>query len=354
MIRKLVITGAVTALVLLILEGALRLFWPQIFPHHIQGLYAPHPELGHVLAPNRETIITEPEYRITARTNSNGFRGAELSPKTEGTIRIVCFGDWLTFGEGVEDDQTYPILLEAALRRLYPGRDIQVINAGIAQYGTVDELAYFKSVATQLAPDFVILEFYAGDDFEQNEFPSRVRHEFHDGALEERRSFNKTTGPPWLTSLYWLKHRSHLAHFVSERAGQAAIRANLIADLEKASSTHFNEEQARRARELLLEFKAVAESVGARTLFIFAPERMQVLARPKEELRAAQVVAQAADESGSDFLDFTPMLAGQEDVHSLYLKWIGTWRPSTYRLAAETVAQKINELGWLADAATAQ
>src|SRR4029434_10163166 len=149
-------------------------------------------------------------------------------------FRSVCCVDWMTCGEGVEDDQTYPVLLEADLRRRYPDRDIQVVNAGIAQYGTVDELAYFKSIAQELDPDFVILEFYAGDDFEQNRVPSRERHEFHNGALEEKRSFNKTTGPGWLTSLYWLKHRSHVVHWASERVGQAALQANLLGDLENA------------------------------------------------------------------------------------------------------------------------
>jgi hypothetical protein len=144
-----------------------------------------------------------------------------------------------------------------------------------------------------------------------------------------------------------LKHRSHLAHWVSERAGQMALQANLIADLENASSTHFSDEQARRARDLLVAFHSVAETVGAPMLFVFVPERMQVLAGPKEELRAAKVVADAARETGSAFLDLTPMLAQQENPKDLYLKWIGTWRPPTYRLAADTVAKMILDLGWV-------
>ena len=89
-------------------------------------------------------------------------------------------------------------------------------------------------------------------------------------------------------------------------------------------------------------------------LFIFIPERMQVLARPKEELRAAAFVAEAADETDSGFLDLTPLLAEQEDVRSLYLRWIGTWRPPTYRLAADAVTQKIVALGWIQDASPSE
>jgi hypothetical protein len=261
-------------------------------------------------------------------------------------IRIASFGDWMTWGAGVEDDQTYPALVEAALRRNHPGRAIQVVNAGVAHSGTVDELAYFTHVAERLAPDFVILQFYAGDDFEQNRSPSRERHEFRDGALEERRSFGRTTGPGWLTSLYWLKHRSHLVHWVSERAGRVAMRANLMPDLERASSSHFDEEQAQRAHELLVEFGSVARELGAPLLIVFVPERMQVIGRPTEPLPAAGVVARAADAAGASFLDLTPVLLEEEDLDSLYLVWVGTWRPKTYQLAADAIASKIVELGW--------
>ena len=337
------------ALVFLVLEAALRLFWPEFFPHHVPGLFAPHPELGHVLAPDRETHIVKPEYQLTTRTNAAGFRGAELSPKTGTTVRILCLGDWLTWGEGVEDHETYPILLEAALRQRYPGRHVQLINAGVPQYGTLDEFLYLESIARGLEPDFLIIQFYAGDDFDQNDVPSRDRHVFIGDTLDQTASFTASTGPRWLTVLKWLKHRSHLVHFVSERVGQAVMRANLLADLEQASSTHFSDEQARLTRELLAKMAAVGEEVGARTLFVFAPEKMQVLPRLEPPLRAAGVVAAVAETTGSAFLDLTPRMVEHEEVERLFLNSVGTWRPETYRLAADAIAKEIIALGWIVE-----
>jgi lysophospholipase L1-like esterase len=333
--------------VVLLLEAAMRVFWPELFPRHIVGLYAPHPQLGHVLAPSRETAIRRPEYAVTVRTNSRGFRGAELPPKGAASVRIVCLGDWLTWGEGVEDDQTYPALMETALRRRYPATDIQIVNAGVPQYSTLDELNYLKIIAAELQADFIVVQFYAGDDFEQNHMPSSERHELRDGMLTQTESFTATTGPRWLTILNWLKHRSHLVHWVSERLGHAAMRANLLATLEQASSSHFSDEDAERAQELLAGIHAVGSRVGAPTLFVFAPEKMQVLARPQVPLRAASVVAAVAEETGAAFLDLTSVLAEQEDLERLYLNTVGTWKRPAYQLAAESVTRKIIALGWI-------
>lgn len=332
-------------LVLLLMEGALRLFWPGLFPHHSTGLYIPHPVAGHVLAPGRETTVTRPEYTVTVRTNADGFRGAELAPRDEDTVRILCLGDWLTFGEGVENEATYPALLEQMLRRRYPERDIQVINAGLQQYGTLDELNYLEQIAPGLRPDFVIVQFYAGDDFEQSAVPSRERLVFVHGALEQRRSFTDTTGPRWLIALNWLKHRSHAVNWISERAGQMAMKWGLLSDLEQASSDHFTDRQARLVQDLLVQIQAVAEDAGAYTLFVFAPEKMQVIARQQPPLRAATLVEAVAEQTRSGFLDLTPfLLAG--DVDRLYASTVGTWKAPAYRLAAEAVTNHIVEHGW--------
>ena len=337
---------AVGVLALFLMEGALRLFWPERFPHHTAGLYVPHPVLGHVLAPSLEIRVTRPEYTVTVRTNADGFRGAELAAQHEDTIRILCLGDWLTFGEGAEEDETYPVLLENSLRRRYPERDIQVINAGLQQYGTLDELNYLVEIAPVLKPDFVIVQFFAGDDFEQSALPSRERHEFRDGALEQRQSFTDTTGPHWLIALNWLKHRSHAIYWISERAGQMAMQLNLLSDLEQSSSSHFSDIQALQVQELLTQIHAVAEGVGAHTLFLFVPEKMQVIARQQPPLRAAELVGKVAEQTGSGFLDLTPFLLA-ENADRLYLSTVGTWKAPAYRLAAEVVTNYIVEDGWV-------
>ncbi len=347
--RSLAILAALGGATLLLGEAALRVFWPEQFPDHVPGMYAPHTELGHVLVPNHETVVTQPEYRVTVRTNSEGFRGEELSPKRDTTLRIVCLGDWLTFGEGVENSETYPALLEAALRRRHPKRDIQVVNAGIPQYGSQEELAYLKTFAARLEPDVVIAQFYAGDDFEQARASARDRYRIQDDRLVQTDEFSAATGPAWLVFLDWLKHRSHVARWASERAGNLAMRTNLLSGLEQASSAHFSDADAQFVKTQFAEIEAVGAALGASTLFLFAPEKMQVLPGEKVPVRAAGVVMAVARETGAGFLDLTAMLVEHPDPESLFLTWIGTWRPETYRLAAALVAEKLVALGWIGE-----
>jgi hypothetical protein len=125
-----------------------------------------------------------------------------------------------------------------------------------------------------------------------------------------------------------------------------AMKWGLLSDLEQASSDHFTDHQARLVQDLLIRIQAVAEDAGAYTLFVFAPEKMQVIARRQPPLRAATLVEAVAGQTRSGFLDLTPfLLAG--DVDRLYASTVGTWKAPAYRLAAEAVTNHIVEHGWL-------
>ncbi|EFL50332.1 lipolytic protein G-D-S-L family [Solidesulfovibrio fructosivorans JJ]] len=117
----------------------------------------------------------EPRLRVTAReidglpytvtTNNQGFRGEEpvSAEKTADGLRVLCLGDSFTYGVGVDDDATYPALLETLLRRRLPDRDVQVINAGVPFYDIFDELSYFREKGAKLKPDVVVVQFFIND-----------------------------------------------------------------------------------------------------------------------------------------------------------------------------------------------
>ena len=80
------------------------------------------------------------------------------SPPAAGVI--VCMGDSLTAGYGVDEDQAYPALLEARLRD--EGIAYRVINAGVSGETSSGALARVDWMLT-LDPDIVILETGAND-----------------------------------------------------------------------------------------------------------------------------------------------------------------------------------------------
>jgi hypothetical protein len=72
-------------------------------------------------------------------------------------------GDSQTFGNGVAQEQTFAARLESLLRSRMPGRAIDVINAGIAGYDSVQEVKLLERVAPSLKPDIVVVGFYLND-----------------------------------------------------------------------------------------------------------------------------------------------------------------------------------------------
>ena len=82
------------------------------------------------------------------------------STSTESALTIVAVGDSLTAGQGVEESEAYPALVEKALRA--GGHDVKVVNAGVSGETTSGTLSRLDWVLT-LDPDIVILETGAND-----------------------------------------------------------------------------------------------------------------------------------------------------------------------------------------------
>jgi acyl-CoA thioesterase I len=74
--------------------------------------------------------------------------------------RIICFGDSLTAGYGLDPGQSYPDLLQRELDRR--GYHYRVINRGVSGDTTQDGLARLGAVIAD-HPQIVILEFGAND-----------------------------------------------------------------------------------------------------------------------------------------------------------------------------------------------
>jgi len=69
---------------------------------------------------------------------------------------VVCLGDSTTQGY-FRDADTYPRLLESALRSRSPGRPVEVLNAGVQGYTTAESLINFELRFLPYRPDVVIV-----------------------------------------------------------------------------------------------------------------------------------------------------------------------------------------------------
>jgi len=102
-----------------------------------------------------------PVFRVI--TNSRGFAGEDFPDvKEDGTLRIVCLGNSSTFGWGVQPDSCYARILEKIVRTGI-GKDVEVINAGIPGYSSLQGLALFEREIAGLCPDVITISFGAND-----------------------------------------------------------------------------------------------------------------------------------------------------------------------------------------------
>jgi hypothetical protein len=90
-------------------------------------------------------------------TNRQGLRMTHevTFPKTR--QRILVLGDSVTFGSFLNNQDTYPELLN----RLFP--DKEFINAGVEGYTITDEVALFRDRAKYVEPDITVLQVLDND-----------------------------------------------------------------------------------------------------------------------------------------------------------------------------------------------
>jgi lysophospholipase L1-like esterase len=82
--------------------------------------------------------------------NALGLRGPELAlPKPAGRKRLVCFGDSITFGFAIGDEETYPYRLGERLAE----RGVEVVNAGVTGYTSHQVLGLLRRLAPRLQAD---------------------------------------------------------------------------------------------------------------------------------------------------------------------------------------------------------
>lgn len=92
---------------------------------------------------NRLHVFNEKRMRMTA----------PVPPKDPTVFRIAVFGDSMTYGQGVDNSDTYSSLIERKLKEHYR---VEVINFGIMGHESEDILALMKEEIPIVQPDLVI------------------------------------------------------------------------------------------------------------------------------------------------------------------------------------------------------
>src|SRR5262245_13803792 len=97
---------------------------------------------------------TFPWYHI----DSHGYRSPEFEDrKPPGTFRLIATGDSTTFGIAMGEDEHWTARLRQALTALCEGaRDVEVIDAGVIGYSTLQNRLQIERDLLPLQPDLLV------------------------------------------------------------------------------------------------------------------------------------------------------------------------------------------------------
>jgi len=122
-----------------------------------------------VKMPSDAGMVFEHRPQATARLmnvdieiNSDGLRDQEYPIDSEHASRMIFLGDSLTLGWGVEREDTFEYLLEERFNE--QGRErVEILNFGIGNYNTAQEVALFVKKGLKYAPDKVVVFYFVND-----------------------------------------------------------------------------------------------------------------------------------------------------------------------------------------------
>jgi len=104
------------------------------------------------------TFVNEFGKKVVVSQNAHGHRGTLRSyDNGRRSFRILALGDSFTEGVQVGEDEVFTAQLEQADPHL------EVLNAGVGGYGTVQEYLYLASEGVKFNPNLVLLMFFEND-----------------------------------------------------------------------------------------------------------------------------------------------------------------------------------------------
>ena len=176
-------TVAFTALAVVLffglLEGAVRILvgpealeyrFPSINPQrHDDKGYIQDPDLFWRLRPGGNASRFE-------AANPQGFRGPSLPfERRPGSFRVVCLGDSCTYAGRHPYRVAYPGGLQERLAGRNPDRIIEVMDAGVPGYTSLQALRHLKRDLIRYRPDVVTFYLAANDWNDAVFFPDRAQ-----------------------------------------------------------------------------------------------------------------------------------------------------------------------------------
>ncbi len=166
----------------------------------------------HSYTPNCHSRFTTFEWDTDVKINAEGFRDDEIAPKEQFDLRILMLGDSMTWGYGVEKEETFSEVLQQKLK--IKGVKADVINAGATSYSPTLEYLLLKNKGLSYRPDIVILNLDMSDIQDDYNYNQERDAEFdQDGNVIRVSGINKEQ----TTLLYKIRNKMQINRFIFDK-----------------------------------------------------------------------------------------------------------------------------------------
>ena len=355
LVQSLLVLSVTTLVMLLLAEGAVRIFMPQylrpVFREQVGGANFTRADL-------HARIASPGEFDTRANTTTQRLRGDRLYALTPpaGTFRIAVIGDSYVFGTGAEDHESYPSVLEAALSGK-ARRRIEVLNAGIHGSGTSDQVIWFDRWVSSFHPQLVVLTVYGGndvcDEIHSSRFaltPDGRAAPIEPQVLEKQRGLEGRIQSVVLRipGYHFLTQHSQLLYAIRVLISSALTRHNGDVTIDCTGGS-VNEAAKVAVEKIAAEVRLLREHVaatGAELNVVFIPSRAAIAGQdPTGWQRVAEAalnerLSRETSREHIAYLDLTaPIRVRALDPDSLYYRHDDHMTPAGYRLIGEEVAR---------------
>lgn len=291
------------------------------------------------------------EFTYVVNTNQYCFRDKHPLKKEPNSFRILALGDSFTFGNTVNENETYPYLLEKKLNNDNK-TNFEVINFGVGGFSTTEEYIVLKDFGINYQPDLILVGFYINDFQDSLSFESRKINE--KGIIEKIYSQSKFIG--WI---YWKIKTSFLGNKLINFLGlnsrqQEAYQFELSLLKEDLIENYGAKKAIALTSNSFKKIKSISDQLDIPLLVFYIPAKWQVNQENFEKIKRQNnaknyelsinkpqlILSQLLLKNNIDFLDLTPSFKNQ-GAQQIFWEYDGHLNQKGYNLLADLLAKKI-------------
>ena len=316
----------------------------------------------HRMVPNSYSSFRQRDFKYIQRVNNVGMRGHDvLVQKPPDTYRILMLGDSFTMGKGVEDQETFSVLVERSLRKKLAAcgskNSIEVLNGGVDSYAPILSYIALTRDFAALGPDMVVLNLDLSDLVQEAAYRQVARRSDSGEII----GVPQVRSEPTLTARVreWTNHHLFITrtvlYLMTERTSDRELsirdvveQANFaIAAHSLEGDTEPRDQQWHDIFDSIGRIKSFADSRGIKFLLTIYPWGHQVNdtewvpgrrafmpegARPSEKSR--DTVRKHSERMGIELVDLFPVFRAYRGSQPLYFDFDMHWTTTGHQVAA--------------------